>query len=579
MKRLVLTSALLVAMIGFSASVMAGNSDKITLIHAGDYHGHLVPRPNARSDSTGSDEGGLARMYTQIQQIRKQEKNSLLLQVGDTLQGSAEAMYTRGQAMVDVLNKFGIDAFTPGNWDFVYGPERFIELFATDAPKAPWNTVSANLFYDGGDYQAKTGQRVVPPYIIKQVGKLKVGILGLTTDRGPQVVGSGVTTGFRFLKNGDELDAEVVAQVKKLRETEKVDLLVVLSEMGLANNLRIADKIPGIDAILSADMHENSLKPVVSQNGTLLIDNGQDGAVLGELSLTVTDGQIGAWNYNLHRINNKIKEDKKIAALIKEVRKTFVTGPDFKQHVNPFNGTLLPRPIDTVVGHTKIPLHRTNFSHENMPAVIEGSSSDFLADAFRAQGSADIGAIRGFRYGTNILAGPIKMEDLYHFMPIGPMIARGTIKGKALKAQIEGAANGSLSPKVEEWSGGWLFAYSGVTMNMHPYAQKGARASSIRIFNKKKNDWEALDPNADYTYASYFYTRDADLINTIPAGNIEVVKDEKGNALDGVEVVVRYLQSLPGKTANPELNRIKLLMPLPPAISGSPEVQPWRGVQ
>lgn len=214
MKSSVLASALLMAMTGLYTSSIAGNSDRITLIHIGDIHGHMIPRPNARSDSQGSYEGGLARMYTQIQKIRKDEKNTLLLNTGDTIQGSAEAMYTRGQALVDVLNTFGIDAFAPGNWEFVYGTQRFIEMFGPNAPKAPWNALSANLYYDGEPYADKTGQHVLPPYIIKQVGNLKVGLLGLTTDRGPQVVGKGVTKGFRFLKNGDELDTEVVAQIK-----------------------------------------------------------------------------------------------------------------------------------------------------------------------------------------------------------------------------------------------------------------------------------------------------------------------------------------------------------------------------
>lgn len=576
MKSIVLASAFLAAMAGLNTPSMAGNSDKVTLIHIGDIHGHMMPRPNARSDGNGSDEGGLARMYTQIQQIRKHEKNTLLLNTGDTIQGSAEAMFTRGQALVDVLNKFGIDAFAPGNWDFVYGNERFLEFFGPGAPKAPWNALAANLFYDGEPYAAKTGQRVLPPYMIKQVGNLKVGLLGLTTDRGPQVVGKGVTKGFRFLKNGDELDAEVAAQVKQLRETEKVDLLVVLSEMGVANNLRMADKIPGMDAILSSDMHEITRRPVVSKYGTVIVEEGQDGAVMGQLALTVKDGKMEKWDWTLHRLDKRIKENKEIAALVKETRKSFVTGPDFKQHVNPFNGTLLPRPIDTVVGYTKIALHRSNFSHENMPAVIESSSSDFLADAFRAQTGSDIGAIRGFRYGTHVLPGPIKMEDLYHFIPVGPMIARGTIKGKDLKTQIENSADGSLSSNVIAWAvGGWMFNFSGVTMNLHPFAEKGARASSVMIFNKKKNAWEALDPNADYTYASYYYKRDPDLINVLPAANIEVLTDEKGNPLDGVEVVVRYLQSLPEKTANPELNRIKLLVPLTPSRIGSPLIQPW----
>lgn len=579
MKLTIAGSVFLAVLAGLNTPAIAGQSDKITLIHIGDIHGHMLPRPNARSDGNGSDEGGLARMYTQIEQIRKLEKNTLLINTGDTVQGSAEAMFTRGQALVDVLNKFGIDAFAPGNWEFVYGTERFLELFGQNAPKAPWNTLSANLYYDGEPYADKTGQRVLPPYIIRQVGSLKVGLLGLTTDRGPQVVGKGVTKGFRFLKNGDELDTEVATLVKQLRQTEKVDLLVVLSEMGLANNLRITDKISGIDAVLSSDMHETTRQPVISKNGTVIVEEGQDGTVMGQLALTVKNGKMEKWDWTLHRLDKRIKENKEIAALIKDARKTFVAGPDFKQHVNPFNGTLLQRPIDTIVGYTRIPLHRSNFSQENMPAVIEGSSHDFLADAFRAQAEADIGAIRGFRYGTHVLPGPIKMEDLYHFIPVGPMIARGIIKGKDLKAQIEGAADGSLNSKVESWTGGWLFNFSGVTMNIHPFAEKGSRASSVKIFNKKNNVWEALDPNADYTYASYHYKRDPDLINVIPATNVEVLKDEKGNPLDGVEVVVRYLQSLPDKTANPELNRIKLLAPLSPYRTGNPEIQPWRGAQ
>ena len=67
------------------------------------------------------------------------------------------------------------------------------------------------------------------------------------------------------------------------------------------------------------------------------------------------------------------------------------------------------------------------------------------------------------------------------------------------------------------------------------------------------------------------------VINVVLVKNMQVLKDEREQALDSVEVVVRYLNSLPGQTANPDLNRIKLKRPLPKAISESPEVQPWRG--
>ena len=81
----------------------------------GDLHGHLVPRPNVRSDATGKTAGGLARMYTRIEEIRRRSKHNLLLNTGDTIQGSAEVLFTRGQAIADVVDQFKIDYFAPGN--------------------------------------------------------------------------------------------------------------------------------------------------------------------------------------------------------------------------------------------------------------------------------------------------------------------------------------------------------------------------------------------------------------------------------------------------------------------------------
>ena len=568
----IVASALVGAWLLWSSAASAG-SGEITLIHMGDVHGHLVPRPNLRSDGSGRMEGGLARMYTLIEDIRKRRKHTLLLNTGDTIQGSAEALFTRGQALVDVVNEFRVDAFAPGNWEFVYGTDRFLELFAGDRPQAPWNTIAANLYFDGEPYAARTGQLVLPPFVVREVGGLRVGIFGLTTRRGPQVVGTTVTKGFRFTSG----DQEVPAYVRILREQLKVDVVVMLSEQELANNIRLVEATPGVDVVLSSDMHEITRQPIVARTGTLLVEEGQDGTMLGELTLTVREGKVTDRQWTAHTVDDRARANARIAARIAEVRKTFVSGPSFTRHVNPLNGTRLARPIDTVVGNTRVPLHRSNFAHEGMPAVIEGSSHDFLTDAFRQQAQADIGAIRGFRYGTHVAPGPIRMEDLYHFVAIGPMIARGTIRGQQLKNQIENAAEGSFSPNVQTWSGGWLFNFSGVTMDFDPYAARNARASNIRVRRQGSDAWEPLDLKASYSYASYYYDRDPKLINVVPATDISVLRDEQGNPLDGVEVVVRYLQSLPGRTASPELNRIRLPKPLPKPQFGNPEVQPLRG--
>lgn len=548
-------------------------TESLVLIHTGDFHGHLIGRPNARSDGTGRMEGGLARIHTKIKQLRRAHRNSLLLHTGDTIQGGAEVLYTRGQAIVDVMNDFGIDGFAPGNWEFVYGTERFLELFGGDQPIAPWGTVAANVYYATLEqdpttpYPDRAGQRVLPPYFVKQVGNLRVGVMGFTTDRGPQVVGSGVTKGFVFTKG----DTEVPEILAILRDVERVDVVVMLSELGLANNIVLAERNPGIDVILSSDMHEETHRAVVTSTGTIVVEEGQDGTMMGWLKLKVKDGEVKHWVWHPIDVDERIPEDAATAAQVAAVRAPFVAGDDFVPHVNPFNNAVLDQPIDAVVGYTAKPLHRSNFTQENMPGVIEGSSHDFLTDAFRAMTGAQIGAIRGFRYGTHVNVGPIKREDLYHYIPIGPQIAVGTIRGQSLKNQIENATDGSLNPDVRAWTGGWLFNFSGVTMDMDVYQPAGSRASNIRV------EGAPLDVAANYTYASYWYESDPTLINRVPATDITVLTNPDGSPMDGVEVVVNYLQSLPNQTADPVLNRINLLQPLPLPKFGNPEVQPLRG--
>ena len=572
--------------IGLTACANSPREDSpttVSLIHMGDVHGHMVERPNTRNDrhdGGGSlTVGGLARMYTRIDEIRAANPHSLLINTGDTIQGSAEALFTQGQALVDVLNLFKIDAFAPGNWEFVYGTERFRELFAASRPLAPWGAIAANVFYDGAPYADRQGQRVLPPYLIKHVGGIKVGILGMTTDRGPQIVGRGVTQGFRFLRNArqageslSEVDSEIVRQVKQLREVEKVQLLVLASELGLPNNLRIAETIPGIDVVLSSDTHEQTTPPVVAKTGALIVEQGQDGTMLGQVDVVLAQGKVVAKKYTAHAINSTIAENPRIAAAVAKQRAPFVSGLAFNAlQKNPFNGALLKRPIDSVAGTTAGALNLGNFTHEHMPGAVERSGHHLITDAFKTLLQADIGAIRGFRYGTHIAPGPVKDEDLYHFIAIGPQIAVGKIKGQAIKNQMEAAAEGAFSPDVTQWTRGWLFGFSGLTMEFDAYQPSGRRFSNVQI------NGQALDVNRDYSYASYWYAREPNLINGVQASDIRVLKAPDETAIDGTEVVARYLISLPNATVPVLGSRIKLLRPLPPDRFGFKEVQPVRG--
>ena len=538
-------------------SALAGDGN-VRLIHVGDIHGHLVSRANVRSDTTGSMEGGVARMYTVIKQIREEGRSgrldtTILVNTGDTLQGSGEALFTRGQAMVDVLNLFGIQAYTPGNWDFLYGTARFEELFLGtngNPPQAPWNGLTANLYYtnqfDAGavcgraDASGNKFKRVLPAYLIKQVGKVKVGILGFTTARAIAAVGTTVTRNYQFTDG----QVELPCYIDVLRNQEKVDLLVMISEMEMARSIKLIEANAGVDVVLSSDMHESTTQPIVIHHlnapDTIIVEEGQDGTRVGELELEVKGGKLHEWEWKSHVITNRIKEDKIIKAKVDAVRKPFLAStfvPGQKVTVGG-NTTTLLRPVDEIVAYTQVDLHRSNFMDESLPAVVEGSSHNLIADAMRWSASADTAALRGFRYGTHIPAGSaITMQDIYHYIPIAAKLGKSPKAcGADLKMQVEQSTAGAFHPDPFQWAGGWMFGYSNVSFDLDacdgltttpptpigtPGAWRTFRGTNISVSGQPININDAYDAvtklcksgNDGYKVAGYWYADDPTTIN------------------------------------------------------------------
>lgn len=558
------TQALTLATVfAFGGSVLpayAGDDSRknkeITLIHIGDLHGHTIPRPNLRSDGDGRMEGGLARMFTVISKIRddtKGEGGSLLINTGDTTQGSGEALYTEGQAMLDVLDMFSIDAFAPGNWEYVYGPERFREEFGAGTGKNGkgnrWGALAGNLYetatkdssgiyiddpaakdpsfidpvnnpegkipatlarvHTSDQYNAwhawyaANGKRILPPYAIKKIGNVTVGVVGCTTRRGPQVVGKWVVQGIEFTDCAREVP-KFVAEVR----AQKVDLVVLITEIEVGANIQMVSTFPEldgdnhIDVILNSDMHEETVRPVeipnLSRTGTtLLIEEGQDGTMIGELELELSNGKVVKWEFTPHRIDDTIKEHKGVAKKVAQVRAPFTTNfdssipcNDASPYWSKLNESCLVGSLDEVVGTTQKVLHRGGYTDEAkyssdpdaMAAAIEGSSHDWIADAIRWWSRADLATVRGFRYGTHVKPGPITRNDLYHFVPIAARVGKGgKIHANQLRNQVDNSSLSvfSTSPldtnviaapyNNEGWAGGWMFAYSGPALKFDPY--------------------------------------------------------------------------------------------------------------
>ena len=499
----------------FQAPAYAGNGE-VTLIHTGDIHGHLLPRPNLRSDAVGhSMEGGVARMYTVIQDMRKDATEckkvggrkvctdqSLLINTGDTVQGSGEALFSRGQAMIDVLNKFGFDAHAPGNWDFLYGPERFEETFKGATPLANWNAMAANLYYTNQfDDSAVCGvmgtdatgavrprKRVLSPYTIKQVGNVKVGILGMTTARAIAAVGTSVTKNYQFTDGKNE----VPCYVDKLRNVEGVDVVVMISELEMARDIQIAETLtPAPDVILNSDMHERTVEPIVAANPdgrqVLIVEEGQDGTVVGKLELEVKNGVISKWEFRQKVVTDDIKADKVIDAAVTKARLPYVAGTFVPGQTVTIGGntTMLMRPVDEVIAYTEVGLHRSNFVDEDMPGVVEGTSHDLIADAMAVIGQAQGSSIRGFRYGTHVPpGGGITMEDIYHYIPIAAKLGR-TDKacGADLKFAVENSIHNTFHFDPGQWAGGWMFGYSGLNYDVDACSGLVDRAGEIPVVN------------------------------------------------------------------------------------------------
>ena len=244
---------------------------------------------------------------------------------------------------------------------------------------------------------------MLPTYSIKQVGNLKVGILGMTTARAIAAVGTTVTKNYTFT----DAKAETSCFVEKLRNVEKVDVVVMISELEMARDIEIAEKIsPSPDVILNSDMHERTTDPIVVTRAdgtqTLIMEQGQDGTVVGKLKLKVKNGKIIDWNFKQHVVTESIVEDAAIAAKVAEVRAPYVAGTFVAGQKVSVGGntTELLRPVDETIAFTEVGLHRSNFVDEDMPAVVEGTSHNLIADAMTAVSGAESSSIRGFRYGT-----------------------------------------------------------------------------------------------------------------------------------------------------------------------------------
>ena len=246
--------------------------------------------------------GGYAHMATVFNKIKEERYGkTIMLDTGDAWQGTGIALLTKGMAVVNVQNAMGYDAMT-GHWEFTYGEKQLL----SNIKKLKFPFIAQNVT------NATWGGLIFKPYIIKEVNGLRVGIIGQAFPYVPLAHPS------HFVKNWNfGIDTgHAQKMVNKLKNEEKVDLVVVLSHNGLEVDRKFASLINGIDIIVGGHTHDILPAPQIINN-TIIVQAGTHGKFVGRIDLNVRDKKIVDYDHKLIPIvTNWIKPDPEISGLI-----------------------------------------------------------------------------------------------------------------------------------------------------------------------------------------------------------------------------------------------------------------------
>ncbi|MBS0548359.1 MAG: thiosulfohydrolase SoxB [Proteobacteria bacterium] len=404
--------------------------------------------------------GGLDRLATLIAAIRAERPGKvLLLDGGDTWQGSYTALNSKGADMVKVMNALAPDAMT-AHWEFTYGADRVQEL--VKRLKFP--------FLAGNVKDATWGDPVFKAYSIVERGGLKVGVIGQAFPYTPVANPRYMIPDWSFGIEEDRLK-ENVAKVR----AQGVDLVVLLSHNGFDVDRKLAARVTGIDVILTGHTHD-ALPGTVKVGDTLLVAAGSHGKFLARLDLEVSDKRIVNYAFRLIPVlADVVGADPDMAAMIREIRVPHAAR------------------LDAVLGHTDSLLYRRgNFN---------GTFDDLICQALLVERDAEIALSPGFRWGASLLPGQeITADDVYNQTAITyPAAYRTEMSGAQLKDVLEDVADNLFNPDPYYQQGGDMVRAGGLAYTIDVTAKVGQRISDMTLLKTGQK----IDPAKTYVVSGW----------------------------------------------------------------------------
>ncbi|MGO8908637.1 MAG: thiosulfohydrolase SoxB [Bradyrhizobium sp.] len=447
--------------------------------------------------------GGFAHIATLIKRLRATRPGALLLDGGDTWQGSGSALWSKGQDMVEAQKLLGVDLMTL-HWESTFGQDRVKEVAEKDFA-GRIEVIAQNI------KTADFGDPVFKPYVMRVVNGVKVAIIGQAMPYTPIAHPRYFVPDWTFGIQDDNMQKTVDAA-----RAEGAQAIVLLSHNGMDVDLKMASRVSGIDAILGGHTHDGVPTPSIVGNAggkTIVMNGGSAGKFIGVLDLDVRGGRVADFRYRLLPVfANLLPADTEMEALIAKTRAPYESKLGEKLAIS--EGLLY---------------RRGNFN---------GSFDQIILDALMAEKDAEISFSPGFRWGTTILPGdPITMENVLDQTAITyPYVTVTQMNGSQIKQILEDVCDNLFNADPYHQQGGDMVRVGGMSYSCDPTANIGNRIGDMSL---KGN---AIEPGKTYKVAGW-------------APVSEAARDAGGEPI--WELLARHLRTK--KTvAAPELNLPRL---------------------
>jgi len=404
-----------------------------------------------RAAKTYGKVGGFAHLATLVKQLKASRPGALLLDGGDTWQGSATALWTKGQDMVDAAKLLGVDIMT-GHWDFTLGAERVQHIVDHDF-KGRIDFLAQNV--KTSDF----GDPVFPPYVIKPMNGVPVAIVGQAFPYMPIANPKYFVPDWNF-----GIQEETLQRAVDEARAKGAQAVVLLSHNGMDVDLKLATRVRGIDAILGGHTHDGMPAPAIVNNAggkTLVTNAGSNGKFLGVLDLEVKGGKVADFRYRLLPVfANLLPADGEMETLIRKARAPYAA--KLGEQLALTEGLLY---------------RRGNFN---------GSFDQLILEGLMAEKDAQIAFSPGFRWGTSLLPGqPILMEHLMDQTAITyPYTTVTEMTGEMIKVILEDVGDNLFNPDPYYQQGGDMVRVGGLGYTCDPNAKMGARISEMSLKGK-----------------------------------------------------------------------------------------------